>query len=738
MAIAWAQFQARTAALAASFEGETCFVTSRVPDAAALLPFRYLVCAIHTWRALQSRRPGAVLVITPPVVAPIVSWLWCRVHSRPLLVDCHTDTFHSRKWGWALPLLRWLFRRSCAVLVHTEEALGIVDAWRVPALLLPDDVPQPEEAEQRELASTPTVLIAGSLDGNEPVSDALAAASLLPEVAVRVTGELAQVSAAVLETAPGNVVFTGFLPYRAFLGEMLAAHVVAVFSSDPHIMNRAAFEAAGLGRPLVLSDLGGLRARFGKGALFAANRPEAMAAALRQALADQDRLTRRSRSLAEELRCQRSAALGKLRMMIETAQAAPTGRVLRITQHPFPEMPVLRRDVLELLSDGYEVDLICSAGWTTDDRIRGHQPGLRVFRVPIRHRRRPLIRYPLEYAGFFFAALALASLLGLRRRYAAVQVDNLPDSLVFSGVVPRLRGARLVFNMYELSPEMVAARFRHRGRWLLVGMARLLEAAAIRCSSHVIVVSRPCFDVLRMRGVAPERMSIVLNTTPWTMPAGTGANGTGANGVNRSGPPTLVTHSTLVERYGVHVIIQALALLQERWPELRLRVIGGGEQLAALIELSNRLDLSNRVSFSGGHLPWAETISEISRATIGVVAVVPDGYGQLLLPTKLLEYAYLGIPAVCSRLPAIEAYFDADTVAYAAPGNPADLAAQIDRLLQDRRAAAEQAKRAAEIAQRIAWEHVRVDYLSALGLVRKARDNAPASSHPGRDERAGA
>lgn len=96
--------------------------------------------------------------------------------------------------------------------------------------------------------------------------------------------------------------------------------------------------------------------------------------------------------------------------------------------------------------------MICSTGWTAGDRLSRRQPGLRVFRVPIRHRRRPLIRYPLEYAGFFLAAAALAGLLGLRRRYAAVQVDNLPNSLVFSGLVPRLRGARLVFNMYELTP----------------------------------------------------------------------------------------------------------------------------------------------------------------------------------------------------------------------------------------------------------------------------------------------
>src|SRR5262249_26009213 len=154
----------------------------------------------------------------------------------------------------------------------------------------------------------------------------------------------------------------GFLPYRTFLGEMRAAHVVAVFSTDPHIMNRAAFEAAGIGRPMVLSDLAGLRARFGNGALFSANRPEAMAAALRRALADLDRLAVRSRAMAEELRQQRVEALARLQAMLDYFGTEPAGRVLRITQHPFPDMQDIKRDISELLASGYEVDLICSAG----------------------------------------------------------------------------------------------------------------------------------------------------------------------------------------------------------------------------------------------------------------------------------------------------------------------------------------------------------------------------------------
>lgn len=704
LAIAWAEHQPRTVALADSLGGEAAFVTSRLPRRPLTAPLRYATAAWRTWRLLERRSPRYVAAVAPPVAAPLVAALWCRVRRRPLVVDCHTGTFHARRWAWARPLYRLLLPRTRAALVHTDETLALVDGWGAPGLLLPDDLPPDPGPDGSPDGNA--VLVAGSLDENEPVAEALAAAALAPDLCFRVTGDPGRLPARLRRSASPNVQFTGFLPQARFLGEMRAAAVVAAFSTDPHIMNRVAFEAVGLGRPLVLSDIAGLRERFGPAALFAPCQPAAMVLAIREALQRGPELAGRSRELAVELRRQRDVAMAALRERLAgPAQVPAPTRVLRITQHPFPADSIVRRDVLELAGRGFEVDVVCPSG---PGGAAPAVPGVRVHRIPIAHRRGSAIRYPFEYAAFFTAALALAAWLGLRRRYAAVQVDNLPDLLVFAAAVPRLRGARVVLTLYELTPEMVAARFPGRSGRALVRCARLMEAAATGWADHVIAVSEPCREILAARGVPPARTSVVLNTTPWSSNRPPEADG-------RARSRTLVTHTTLVERYGVHVAIAALARLAADWPELSLRVVGDGEQRPELVRLAREAGVAGRVCFTG-LLPWPDTLVEVSRARLGLVPILADGYGELLLPTKLLELAWLGVPAVCSRLPAMEAYFPPDAVTYAAPGDADDLAEQIDALLRRPAEAEDRAGRAREIARGMAWEHGRDDYLAALGL----------------------
>jgi glycosyltransferase involved in cell wall biosynthesis len=110
-------------------------------------------------------------------------------------------------------------------------------------------------------------------------------------------------------------------------------------------------------------------------------------------------------------------------------------------------------------------------------------------------------------------------------------------------------------------------------------------------------------------------------------------------------------------------------------------------------------------------------MAEIQGATIGIVPIISDGYGDLVLPNKLFELVALGIPTACSRLPGITEHFPPDSLAYFSPGDARGLAAQVDWLLRHPEEAHQQAARAKQAMRELSWESVAPRYLRAVGAV---------------------
>lgn len=386
---------------------------------------------------------------------------------------------------------------------------------------------------------------------------------------------------------------------------------------------------------------------------------------------------------------------------------ASTKRVLIVSEHPYPDHATVRRNVRQLLDTGHRVDLVCLAPGDRAVHAAERGSGLEVFALHMAHKRTGAMRYLQEYLGFWLWSLAVSSALALRHRYAAVLVDNPPDLVIFVSALARLRGARVVLEMFELTPELTAARLKLAPDPLLVRTPLVVERLATWWADQIIVVSRQCQEVLVGRGVDPRKISVVPNTLPvppvvaWVRP--------------ESETPFIVTHCTLIERYGVQIAISALAQLQSRWPDLTLRVLGDGEYKPRLVALVAELGLEDRVVFRGFR-PWLDAIAEIRQAAVGIVAVIADGYGELLLPTKLLEYALNEVPVACADLATIRQHFPTDSLAYFDPGDASALARQIDRLLSDRREAREQAGRAKSAVQSLAWDVMAPRYMAALGL----------------------
>jgi glycosyltransferase involved in cell wall biosynthesis len=351
-------------------------------------------------------------------------------------------------------------------------------------------------------------------------------------------------------------------------------------------------------------------------------------------------------------------------------------RVLVLRHARFPDDPTVRKEVRALVARGAEVDVVCLRG--RGEPWRSTDEGARVHRLPLTHRRGGVLRYLGEYVAGFAGMFAAAAWLHLRRRHAVVQVNTMPDALVFAALVPRLRGASVVLHLHEPTPELWLTKFGpHRLRRLHHLQARI-EQAAIRWADASLTVS----DALRRRyverGADPARLTVLRNVCDESF----AASAPPLPAAREHGGLRLVTHGLVEERCGQATLVEAVRLLADELPGLRLEIVGDGPFRTGLEARVRAAGLAGRVSLTG-FVPAEELLRRLRAADVGVVPMLRTPYSELVDTTKMYEYVALGIPVVASRLPVVADTFDDGEVAFFAPGDAAELAARIRELYHD-------------------------------------------------------
>jgi glycosyltransferase involved in cell wall biosynthesis len=318
----------------------------------------------------------------------------------------------------------------------------------------------------------------------------------------------------------------------------------------------------------------------------------------------------------------------------------------------------------------------------------------------------------VEYLAFFVLAMLALIRLYPRRRYQVIQVHNLPDFLIFAAWYPKLCGARLILDLHDLMPEFFAARTSSRMDSWLIRLVILQERLSCHFADHVITVTEIWMKTLIARGLSPDKVSVVMNV----------ADDRAFKHLLRPTLPHngrtfhLLYHGQLVSRYGVDLIIKAVACLCDQIPGLRVTIHNKSVSPYArsLVTLADQLGVTDRVFFSRSICPVDELVDLICTADAGLVPYRRDVFTDGILPTKLMEYTALGIPAIVARTPAIEAYFDDTMVQFFTPDDVQDLAHSILTLYKDCERMKALAHNADRFNQRFNWTMVSADYTALV------------------------
>jgi glycosyltransferase involved in cell wall biosynthesis len=359
-------------------------------------------------------------------------------------------------------------------------------------------------------------------------------------------------------------------------------------------------------------------------------------------------------------------------MTVKTSSQTKRHCMVVHAYYPLGETRV-QRQAEALIANNIEVDVICLCGRRTAETIVVN--GVKVYRLPVARWRRGagFIKELLEYLDFFWRAMVTLIRLHRRHPYQVVQVHNLPDFLIYAAWYPKLRGAKLILDLHDLMPEFFAARTKKDLNDRLVRLIAWQERVSCWFADQVVTVTELWRQSLIKRGVPADKVAVVMNLADDRMFYRS------TNGNHRNTPNGLhiLYHGALVPRYGVDLIVKAVAKVQEQIPDIRLTIHGDGSFRYTLMDLVKELGISNHVNFSHKFLPMSELPDLIRTADVAVVPYRRDLFTDGILPTKLMEYVAVGVPVITVRTPAIEGYFDETMVEYFKQDDPGDLAARI-------------------------------------------------------------
>ena len=374
--------------------------------------------------------------------------------------------------------------------------------------------------------------------------------------------------------------------------------------------------------------------------------------------------------------------------------------------YPLGETRV-QREAAALVDRGWEVDVVCLR-WR-GEVSRETVDGVTVHRLPVRrHRGTGMLAQMFEYLAFFVLAGFTLTRLHISKRFHTVQVHNLPDFLVFSALVPKAMGARIVLDLHDLMPELYTAKTGAGLNGPLARVLRLQERIAARFADHVITVTAGWRDTLIGRGVHPNKVSVVMNLADPKVFPPRRFNSKDAEGL------TLVYHGTFASRYGVDVIVRALSELRDEVPRARLMLLGDGETRQELVELIGVLGIEDRVELSKGMVDTTELPDLLASADVGVVPNRSNVFTEEILPTKLLEYVAMGIPVIAARTHTVSKYFDEEMVEFFRPGDVDDLADRIRGLDKDRDRLKDLSRNAAAFNRVYDWASAASDYADLM------------------------
>lgn len=357
-------------------------------------------------------------------------------------------------------------------------------------------------------------------------------------------------------------------------------------------------------------------------------------------------------------------------------------------------------EALQERGDEVEVVALRQPGQDKQGRING----VKVFHIQGRVRNEVgVFSYAKRLSTFMVRSLLHISVRHLRKPYDLVHVHSIPDFEVFAAVVPKLTGAKVILDIYDVLPEFYLSKFRTRGKDVVYRLLLLQEKLSAQFADHVISANHLWQQKLTKRSVPEARC------TPFVNYIDTGMFCRHAR--RRQDSRFIVIYPGVLNWHqGVDIIIRGFKIFSDSVLGAELHIYGEGNEMPSLLQLVAELGLGQSVFFNKS-VPLAEIPQLMTDADLGVVGKRADIFGNEAYSTKILEYMSQGLPAVIPRTAIDTFYFRDSAVRFYEPGNHQDMAVKMLEVYHNPVLRASLVENGLTCVQVNSWESRKHDYL---------------------------
>src|SRR5437588_4652289 len=157
-----------------------------------------------------------------------------------------------------------------------------------------------------------------------------------------------------------------------------------------------------------------------------------------------------------------------------------------------------------------------------------------------------------------------------QRRYAAIDVNTLPDFLIFAAAPARWMGAKLILDMHEITPEFYISKYGSVENSWLIRLVKYLEKISFDYADHVITINEPIRNLLIGRGLSPSNAMVVMNSASDERFASILRGAAAKEDLHTF---VIMYHGTLTQIYGLDIAIQVFSMAHAEMPGAELWIL---------------------------------------------------------------------------------------------------------------------------------------------------------------------